>query len=608
MSIISDLLLIATFGFRLLQTVASVFVRVLVNIPFAIASWTVTFWGALFGLGYQLFSRPRFVVVFVLALTAIFVVGPVGVNDTGLLLKGADIVGETVARPSYEIVSKLGLVSAREAYVTLADIYNTVLTYLIDRGRVFVEDAKDLFSAIAVTGDYFKVLGIPKLLWRFLSTFFGYFWTSKPLFNKLEFILTPADAGFFTETFGPPQPTPPGQVRPEFDPELGAFGIAPPLPGLLFYLRNFLIDIVIIVQKIGDLLFSAVEDLGAPGQRFFPNFIVDVNSRLSYWRRAGDILCRYFSFLSGSSLYPRDATGFQEARFDLEKYMCRIIRLIACVIRYANLLLFDALTVQRAPNVATSEPSVGFQLLLNKLIGVPILDPFLYAFNNPTNPFRTPNILNKNYQQCFTGFKVFAGANSLFTAGLSGGLIPPWIQQTAEECPGIALDTFPSDTNECIKWDGQNPPEEGERVDYFFEFYKCIIDLVQLIEDPEGNIVASSLVVTDAYFEVLEPIIDIITGFVYSANAATFPTTPAAAALGDFQCCSQCADTVLAQNTIPRGLLKIIGFIYRPRTCANAYTQHTRSFVVLSRSCRPGRRLFQHNLHSCCQYAVFRRC
>lgn len=573
MSLIGDIVFLASTGLQVALTAFSVLVTLLLGIPLRIFNWTVTFWSGVFNIALQFISKPRLVIALFAVTTVMLTVGPVGVERTGLLMKGFDATAEIVGRPVLEVANKFVLIGYRELYRGFASTYNTIVTYFIARGRVLVMDATDLYNIIATTGDYFRALSVPKILWRWAWSFLGYFWTTEPLPNKREFIdpSVQATGSFFR--FPISATTSVNRRAFEYNPQYGAFGTSVIPPNILFYLRNIIVDFVVIVQDVGDLLFCAIEDLGAPGQKFFPNFILDVNAETSYWRRIADLTCRVLSFTFASSLYPRDGTGFQKSRFDLESYLCRILRFIACLLRYVSLLINDITTINRAQTGTL--PSKGFQLLLDKLKAVPVIDLFIYY---ATNPFDSANIniISKNIFICEVGNELQLSP----PGNLAVNLAPSVIQATVYSCPGLALNTFVAT---CPEWNGLAPPQVGERIDYFRELFKCIIELAELVTDATGQISDSSP--TSAAFQlrklydrngspttedggVIKPILSLIFTLVYQVNANIYPSFP----VGTLQCCQTCMGE-LVERSVETLSFSILAYIYAPKTCrTNAYS------------------------------------
>ena len=609
MSLLTTAVAVFSIIAAILATIGKLLVGLLLVLPFRIATYTVALVGSALAFVYAILSQPRLAVILGIGLIVMLLLGPIGVYDTTTFFVAIDAVFESIVAFVYEIFSKLIVVSGIAIYRTLSSWFNTIVSYFFVRTGVLIADSFDLYTMIASSGDYFMLFGAPKLAWTWYSSFFFYFWSTEPLKSRAEVFVefrggTPDDDGFVYPYYTPLQhydgtivtsgtytnfsklvEEPQFQQRAafEFNTMYGAFG-APSgrPPSILYYIRNIIVDFVVFLQSLGDLVFSALEDFEDPGAKFFPHFILDVNSPLSYWGRLLDILARYFSFAFGTSLHPTYGTqGQQPTRYYMENYIYRVGRFLACIFRYVTLLLFDATTVNR-PTLADGNNPDGFALIVSKLKGVPIIDLFL--INGTFGTDASLNILTSYRGSCLASDLIAIYSADIYSDGYSQGFTADFVFQSAFTCKGTALKTLTNNVPRCNEWNGLQPPEVDDRIDYVKELWKCGTQLVILFAspNPEDQFNVTSYYTTllddanDIYDRVVQPLVQIAVSITYYFNALNFDSDPLVVN-GDYDamdCCSDCAFWAIGKQT-DLSFRSVVSYAVGEINCFNAYDPGT---------------------------------
>jgi len=517
--------------------------------------WTYTFFLTLGQFILTLASRRQLVKI-LLGITIISIlVGIPASIDVNLVMKPIDIVAEGPSRQFFEGFSKFGVINAIGVSDWLGPRYNTVVTYFFDRFAIFREDVADLYNVIAATADYFRLLESPRVLWKFFSSFVGYFWMSKPAGGKTEFFQDLS----FQEQFFKFIKSPPGFPNKfETNPDFGAF---PKIDqdGPLYYLRNFVFDFINVLQGAGDIIVTKIAELAFPCQKFFPSFYVIVDSPDSFWGQLADWLTNVIGFLTGESFFPKDFTiaeveaqanpkSVQPNRFDKQKYTARLLRIVALIPRFLSLVVIHSTTI-RFPAPISAVLGTGIELIKVKLIGVPGVDLFLDpALTAKTNMV----ILGKNIYACEilqkigTNFVEFSVAlHCDLTGGIFKGTWP-------------FVDGDPPDTQfQCKQWTGENAPRENERIDYVFEAYRIVPAIAQYIEDPTGVATLAADTARQVYKRGIQPIVRIIYAYVYFIGTVFFPECDG----------NQVASRNLL-STINEQSLLILEYVYQPLKCS----------------------------------------
>jgi hypothetical protein len=516
-----------------------------------IVLWTVTFFSALATFFVAVASRKMLVRVIVAVTLVSVLLGVPASVDVNLVMKPIDFVAEGPSRQILEGVSKFGIINLKGLSDYLGPRYNTVITYLFQRLDLFWADAEDMYNAIAATADYLRLLESPRIVWRLVSSFVGYFWMSKPAGGKVEFFQELSHiAHFFQFT-----KTPPGEPHKyATDPSFGAFESVDD-SDVLYYLWNFVFDFVNVLQGAGDIIVTKIAELAFPGQKFFPSFYVIVDTDTSFWRQLADWLTNVLSFLTGESFYPKEFTvaqteaqatpkSVQPSRFDKQQHTARILRIIAQLPRVISLIVVHATTI-RFPNPIGVVTGTGIEMIKAKLIGVPGVDLFLDPpLTNSTNPI----ILAKNYYACEQLLIVF---NKSFSAATqctaSGGIFKGTLPTTNVNPVGSQW--------QCFVWSGEVVPQENERIDYFFEAYRLVISIAQYIEDPSGVKTLARDTAAEIFDNVLKPIIRLIYAGIHYLGTVFFPE------------CNKDGSAFILAYRINVETVRILDYIYRPLTC-----------------------------------------
>ena len=506
----------------------------------------------------------KFIIVLVGVLTFIICVGPYALNNTSAIMSASDEVVDCGFRPTYEAVAKTLLYQVRVTGTGVLIYWNNWWRAALDNGKRLYVDLKVTYNCIYRTYDFSQVLDIP---YKVMVDFVGpqmYAFFSQPLASKRE-VFRNGEWGLHDPMINNNQHfllngsvDVANLTRFEFNPNYGAQG--PPVSPasrlfMWFPARDYAVTFVNILERAGNFFFRVLADLRRPSQLFFPNFYIDVRSKLSYWREGGDLICISIEYTTQSSFWPwNPVDGFQDFRFQYEVYACQAIRIVACFASRVCLILNDFLTISRPPSINVNcAPSSDDQSLANTILrGIPIIDYFITLFNEPTvlhnlNIFRS-NAIFCDYQK--------ADAER---AGQQHSLDA---YEAVLLCPNLALGTFPPTTDifgPCTRWDGMNAPTEEDRIDYIGLLMQCIEELVLLVTDPTQTAPLIDAQVRDIFALVTNFLNLFITQLIYLFNS--FTSQP------------NCRPDLAIQQWIAYfndDVIGVLEYVFKPDTCKAA--------------------------------------
>lgn len=549
--------------------------------------WTALYIVALLQIIFSIGQNKRLAAALVVGIAVSAALGPPLVSNINIVLRPIDVFVEGPVRPVLEFISKGVHVNLIAVYDTLAPLWNTVWFYVTERAEIWLLDLKDIYNIIAATGDYLQSLSFIRSSWRFVSSVVLYFWDTKSAGGKVEiFNELPPDAHFFrfTRTFisgtffkFETDPTFGAFPREDldcnysYDNATGAFSTcataddhgeipfdpanSPDPEGAVYYLRNILFDILNIVQQIGDFAFDILEQFAFPGQKLVFNFTTRVESGDSSWRKIADIFTRIFSFLAGTSFYPKDSAvvdndpnSVQPKRYTMEAHTARVLRILADILRAITLYSVHTSTVH-FPQPLSTPVGTGIEYLTGKLLGVPavdlVLDPAFTAAHHPI-------IIRKSLWACTTLEFV---ANTDYTAfGLSPANAAIVDSAVCNIIGGIFAETF---VPGCPGWDGSSIPDDSTRIDYIGELYLVVPEIAQLIEDPSG--VATTAFDKARKFQkfVVDQALLVLYGVVYYIYAQTL-----------YPPCGKVVSELYLIIQLNQAGMAILEFFYDPLTCA----------------------------------------
>lgn len=501
--------------------------------------------------------RALFFAVFVVAL--IFTVGILGRNQTTYFIEAINIINDCLVRGVYEFFNKVVMLNFRSTYRVSAVFINRALSYTFTQISIAYLDIAAIIDCIFKNYNISDLLKIPFSLWSKLIVPLFYVITTQPLMNKKE-IFSMGVYGYYSpkennalvnaQFMG---------CRFEFDQAYGAQGPSPS-PGIqnriIFPLRDLYVQTVGLIGATGDLAFRAVADLGRPGQKFFPNLILSVDAKDSYWREISDLTCRTTELALFTFVWPADSAGLQKERDAYVNHACRIFRIIACFLRFATLLVNDALTFARAYPIPIGEtcpppPSSPQQYILQLLQGIPIVDFFVSP-----QPGANLNIFRSSRPWCLFG-------SSIIFVGNGDPYFQTATQQFLDTCTGITRGSYVFNGVSCPEWSGLSAPLDYERIDYFGEFLKCILEAVILSVDPNNE----NPLLRPEY----ETLIDLINKYFNALilNAIYYVDVKQdGACIGNF--IGVYADDAYVDFWITPLGIDTLDYIYRPDTCAAA--------------------------------------
>lgn len=548
MSVVFPIAAISASFFGFAFAVAAALVNAIVNV----IVWTFTYILLTLQFLYSLSQNRKVAAVIIIGAVVSVLVGSAAVSDTNLVLRPVDFVFEGPVRQVTEIGSKLVMINVIGAWDSIAPAYNTVIEYLYERFLLWLQDLENLYNIIAATGDYFQILTGVRDLWDFVKSFLGYFWMGKSPGGKTEFFNEIFDlAGQFFQF-----PTlAGGSNRYETDPDFGAFPRVD-VSGPLYYLRNFLLDAVEVVRTLGDIIITKISELSFPGQKFVPSFYVRISSGDSFWRQVADWLTKVLSLVTGESFYPKEFTvaqveaqlnpeSVQPKRFNKQKYTARILRILAQIPRVITLITAHATTI-RFPYPIGAVAGTAIELIKIKLIGVPgvdlFLDPALTAVTNPI-------ILSKHIYPCRI-------LNDLADIDLVAAVSCNVVGEIFKGTWPSADNDIPGSAYSCILWNGQFAPLENERINYAYEAYQIVLDIAQLIEDPNGVETSARLEADEFFFGVISPIFDLIYAYAEFIVAGVYQPI-----------CNYAASAFNLSRFVQVSLVEVIEYFYRPLKC-----------------------------------------
>jgi len=442
--------------FRILSLGVGIGVSVLsvlaeaVLLPFRIFTELVLIVLGLLPFVTTIIQNRRLAVLILLLVAVVLLLGFFALTQTGFVLSAIDALYECILAPIYEIVYKFVINTAIGLFQILAAAYNTILQYIVVRGRLWFIETSDVIQCILNTTNVLELLKLPGILWKFIYSLFFILTTEarlsrreiftartlgltglqislgsmvRPFYepNEMPVIVGPQFNPFnqipdgFSETFYP--------NAKEFPGGFGAFGdpvfTNPQNPASVFrhLVKNIYAELAVIVGKSGNLVFQIASDLQRPAGKFALNLIVTSSAQGSYFGQFADILARIVQFISLSWSQPLSnppfpsgtfngrppgATGYSDLHFKINSIIAKGFRIAADVIRYITLLLNDILTVQRpAPfdpvcdNVDFTDPFEIAQLFQ----GFPVIDLFLNPFT-PGGGTYNLNIFRSNWEFC----------------------------------------------------------------------------------------------------------------------------------------------------------------------------------------------------------------
>lgn len=553
--LVSIPVLLASLSFQVLSIATT-----LIYIPVQIAQFFIAIFSTIFAAVVSFAQNKRALFVFVFVVALVFTVGILGRNQTTYFIEAINIINDCLLRPVYETFNKVVMLNWRSAYRVSAIFINRALSYTFTQISIAYLDLAAIIDCIFKNYNVSDLLKIPFSLWSKLIVPLFYVITTKPLMNKKEIF----DTGIYGY-YSPKENTALikaqfGDGRFEFDEAYGAQGPAP-TPGIqnriIFPVRDLYVQAVGLIGATGDLAFRLVADLGRPGQKFFPNWILSVDVEESYWREISDLTCRTTELALFTFLWPADFSGVQLARDNYADHACRLLRIIACFLRFVTLLINDVLTFSRSypiPIGATCPPpptSVA-EYLLQLLQGVPIVDLFV-SFELGANL----NIFKSSMPWCKFGA-------SIVKIGSNDPNNDPSVEGILSSCTGITRGSYSTANNEiCPEWDGSAPPLSYERIDYLGEFFKCILEAILLSVD-SGEEIANLRTEYTLLLDLIKQYLNtLILNTVYY-----FDVKPEGACqttdIGNY------ADTAYVDDWIMPLIITTLDYVYRPDNCAKA--------------------------------------
>jgi len=585
---------VAGVAAAVLQFIGAFFVNIIVGIV-NIGTWFVIFFSALFNFLFSLGSNGNMAPILVVGLAVSAALGPPLVSDINIVWQPLDFIAEGLVRPSYEIVSKTIAINGIAVYEYFAEKWNAVWFYITERTEIWWLDITDIYNIISSTGDYLQSLSFLRSTWTWLSSWVLWFWNTKSVGGKSEYFYDLPPGAYFFEyvksTLGEVlsfemDPTLGAFPREDldcgyfYDPTTGAFSDcsapddahettfnpnnSPDPTGATYYLRNFFLDLLQIVQLIGDFAFGEIEQFAFPGQKLVFNFIIRVENTNSSWRKIADIFTRILSFLAGSSFYPKDgnaATGAaQSKRLVLEFYLAHGFRAVADVLRAITLIIVHAETVH-FPDPLSTPVGVGVEYLITKLKGVPGVDPFLdLTFTSQNNVI----IVSKYYTAC----QILVGLYYDSVLGVEG-------QIDALNCDdnGGVFTKVLTPQITCPLWDGASIPTPDTRIDYVYELWLVVPTIEAFLNNPTGGATFNSQTGTGgssytprialAYDRVVYQLFKIIYSIIYYVNSQTF-----------YPQCGKAnnIDGRFFADQVDDALETVLSYAFYPRSCGAGYT------------------------------------
>lgn len=520
----------------------------LVLLPFRIIGRLL---GILFQLGSALvglFQNARTSLLYFVIGAAVLALGLVAVYETSIVLNAIDVLYECFFAPLFELIYKFVINTLYGIYLIVSAAYNTILEYVIAKGRLLYADALDVVNCILETGDVFRALSLPAILWEFTYNLFYifsqearlarrdpmmaanfYYPNIMPVLNPYGLFLTPGQLG------NPELSNAKDQL-----PGSGAFGPAEPVDPssansyTKMIVRNIWNEIVYIVGETGTLATQVVADIQQPAGRFMTSLILRVDVQQSYLRRVSNIVAHTVSLLVGTPFYPLSpnptaaAQGYSKLRHDVDQLLARVSRIFAKIVRILLIVINDATTYRRPRRVFDGcEPVDATLNFEERFTGFPVIDGFLIIARNGGLSGLTLNIFRSNYELCrlhalhyhfwldmnyfntlnlndvsvarnaytdhgaqcgFLTANTFVPTTSPFYD--SGGITFPemanYDANTLMKCFNCdpTIDDFWNVA--CPLWAGTSTPLTEERIDYLHLVFEPLIDFIALFQDPLG--------------------------------------------------------------------------------------------------------------------------
>jgi hypothetical protein len=440
--------------------------------------------------------------------------------------------------------------------------WNRAIRHIWPNLQMAYDDVSVIINCIVVNENILDVLTIPYTVWVDAIVPNLYSIVTQPLFNKKEVFPVgvygyyyPFDNTLTTiDTYG--------SGRYEFDTTFG-FGQGPAVPPssrspLEFPVRDFYIQLAGIVRRVGTFIFQVVADLGRPGQKFFPKFILSVDAENSYWREVSDATCSSFELLLFTFAWPNDGTGVQPQRDSVVQYACPTFRFIGSILRFVSLIVNDFLTINRPyPLAVGCEPRSSAALYLLQLFqGVPIIDFFIAVTVSMPQSTNNLNVFSSNLIWCQFGADIISQTNNPANPN-EVGYTPGQAALDLPLCTGVTRGSF---IPGCAVWNGITIPTRLERIDYFAQFLAPIHSLVlQFATPPSGN-PDSTATDIDLTFQLIDDTFNVlILDLVYITDAFNCPGIV-----------PQAAPRVWGGTYLTNWFRELIEFIFRPYTCVQA--------------------------------------
>ena len=572
---------LASLALTIVVSVARI-VLALVLLPFRILGRIL---GILFQIGSALlglFQNARSSLLYFIIGAVVIALGLVAVYETSIVLNAIDAAYECFFAPLFEILYDYAINTAYGLYLFVSAAYNTILEYVIAKGRLLYADLLDVINCVVETGDVFRVLSAPGIIFEFVYNLF-YIFSQEARLARRE---TPLADNFYYPNVMPvlnpygilgPGERESSSIANAKDqlPGAGAFGPAEDVdPSSLnsygrMVVRNLWNELVYIVGETGTLATQIASDLQQPAGRFMTSFILRTDVEQSYWRRGFDVLGHVVSFLAGTPFYPLStnpvsaAQGYSTLKHQVDQIISRSFRILAKVGRLFALVINDMTTYRRPRRRFDGCVPVSDTLnFAERFTGFPVIDIFLVLFEYGIDRTITLNIFKSNYEFCrlhalqyhfwldaaylhqLTGFEILQDAYEAYTthATQCGYLTQRTFEPTTDEFQSTGSISFTAMANydannveycfacdalltdywevACPMWPGTATPQRNEKIDYLNLALEPVYDFTLLVSDPLN---ADESLTADLYrsFAVAECFIDhLIHSIIYAVDVA----------------------------------------------------------------------------------------
>jgi len=535
-----------------IASIAFTVLAALWNALVGVATWTYIYAVATANVFITIAQNKKLAAGLTIGLVASIIVGAPLVSDPNLVLSVVDFGAEGPLRIGFEVFSKIGMINIQGGFNWFAPKYNQVVGYVFVRLNVWFIDVTDAYNIMMAVGDYFQSLEIVKITWDLFKSL-GYFPITKSAGGKTEiFPLINPLAQFYP--FATPAS---GTNRYETDPDFGAFPQVD-VDGPLYYLRNFFLDGWEIIRGAGDIIFTKIAEFAFPGQKFFPSFYLSIDEEASFWRQLADWITRVISFVTGESFYPKEFTvaqvemqanpqSVQPKRFNKQKYVARVLRILAQLFRTLSLIVIHSTTIRFPPPLG-AVAGTALELIKIKLIGVPGVDLFL---DPAITAVTSPVILAKHLYPCRVLNDIFFSLSpeAAIACSVDGGIFRGTLPLIDDDIPASAYN--------CIQWNSIHVPLENNRVDYVYEAYQIIPPIAQLIEDPNGLLTTAADEALRFYKSVIASLLNLLYAYIHFIGSVFYPA------------CNRTASIIILASYAKTMPIRIIEYFYTPLKCVD---------------------------------------